>query len=872
METNPQTENVRARGWTVVLGLAAAEGLVALLYLASLPADAENAGLLGFSTRRLALMVVLAGLTAGFAWLAGLSRKPAWRSRWLDPVRSRALFNALLVLLPLGAVASLLVPLGLVSIYRTSGDFVYFAFYERLLPLFVWLGLVCLQGAFWLAWAGGSNWPALRFQQSVFRAAGVVMGLFALVWIFVALTGIGILPDLVGWGEPAVALLEWQIWLVWLAGVLFLLFLANYRWPARRDWIVAGAIWLLAAGLWLGQPVQTAFFATPGRAPNYEIYPFSDGAYYGLFSQSILIGNGFKGDEVPPRPLYITLLAGFHALAGQDYEDVIALQTLLLACFPVVLYFIGRELHSRPAGLMIALLAILREVTAIVATPFTNKASTSQMFFADLPAALAIGLWALTAIRWLKAPGRGALLPLLAGGTMGLAMLVRTQSVFMLPFVLLFALFGLSQATPWRTRALLWLRQVAWLILGLFLAIAPWLWRNWQVTGQLAFDDPKTQTGVMAQRLNLSEEGYRPDLAMQPAEDLKSFSNRMNQTLVQFILANPERIIGFVSAHTLNAEIDNLLLLPVRSDLSDPGELLMPSRAFWQEWQGNPSGWQALLMALNLAVIAIGMGAAWTRHRWAGLALLMMNLSYNGSNALARNSGWRYLLPVDWITYVYASLGLMELAIALLLVLGFPIVRLSPLLSSAPGESGQAQRWKYRNRVIIFLSGLTFFLVGSFLPLAERVVSQRYPVQSRDELADELLRNPLLAQSGLSGDAVERFLSQPEARIFKGRALYPRYYDAGDGEPRTAKTGYEPLDYARTVFQVASNDFYGLVILRTEQPPDLLPNASDVIVLGCMAEVYLDAQMVLILDEPGGLYLPYTDLPERCPLPETPVP
>ncbi len=872
METNPQTQNVRACGWTVVLGLAAVEGLAALLYLASLPADAENAGLLGFSTRRLALMAVLAGLAAGFAWLAGLSSRPAWRSRWLDPLRSRAVFNLLLVLLPVGAAASLLVPFGLMSLYRASGDFVYFAFYERLLPFFVWAGLVCLQSALWLAWAGGFNWPALRFQRSVFRAAGVMMGLFALVWIFVALTGIGIIPDLVGWGEPAVALLEWQIWLAWLVGVLFLLFLANHRWPARRDWIVAAAIWLLAAGLWLGQPVRTAFFATPGRVPNYEIYPFSDGAYYGLFSQSILIGNGFKGGEVPPRPLYIALLAGFHALAGQEYEDIIVLQTLLLACFPVVLYFIGRELHSRPAGLVIALLAILREVTAIIATPFTDKASTSQMFFADLPAALVISLWALLAVMWLKSSRRSPLLTLLVGGSMGLAMLVRTQSVFMLPFVLLFALFGLSGGAPWRARLFLWLRQVGWVALGLFLAIAPWLWRNWQVTGQLAFDDPKTQTGVMAQRLNLSEQGYRPDLAMQPTEDLQSFSNRMNQNLFQFMLAYPERILGFLSAHTLNAEIDNLLLLPVRSGLADPRELLMPTQAFWEEWRGNPSGWQALLMALNLAVISIGIGAAWARHRWAGIALLLMNLSYNGSNALARNSGWRYLLPVDWITYVYAGLGLMELAFAILLIMGVPQVRLSPLLSSLPGEHSRLSGWKNNQRVITILAGLAFLLVSSVLPLVERVVPPRYPLQTQDALADELLANPLLVQSGLHRDKVASFLAQPGARILKGRALYPRYYEAGDGEPRTAKTGYEPLDYARTVLQIASNDFYGLVILRSEQPPAYLPNAADVIVLGCMQDVYLDARVVLVLDEPGEFYLSSTGLPERCPLTETPAP
>ncbi len=864
METHLQTGKIRARGWTVVFGLAAVEGLAALLYLASLPADAENAGLLGFSTRRLGLMAVLLVFAAGFAGLAGLSRKPAWRSRWLDPARRRALFSALLVLLPLGAAASLLAPLSLLSLYRTSGNFVYFAFYERLLPLMIWSGLVCLQGAFWLAWAGEFNWPALRFQRGVFRAAGVTLGLFALAWLFVALTGIGITPDIVGWGEPAVPLLEWQIWLSWLVGVLFLLFLTTRRWPARRDWIVAGAIWLLAAGLWLGQPVRTAFFATPGRAPNYEIYPFSDGAYYGLFAQSVLIGNGFKGGEVPPRPLYITLLAGFHALAGQDYEGVIALQTLLLAFFPVVLYFLGRELHSRPAGLVIALLAILREVTAIITSPITEDASTSQFFFADLPAALAISLWALLAIRWLKAPDRGVLAPLLTGGAMGLAMLIRTQSVFMLPVALLLALFSLPRSLHWRMRGLVWLRQSGWVLAGLLLVISPWLWRNVQVTGQLAFDDPKSQTGIMLIRYSMDEHGHPPELAIQPGEDLAAYSNRVNQGLLKSLISQPGRIAGFVSAHFLNAEIGNLLLLPVRDAISSPGELLMPTRAFWENWSGKPSFGQALLMVVNLGLIALGTGAGWARLRWAGLALLLMNPSYNISHALARNSGWRYLLPVDWITYVYAAIGLMELAVVILLLMGLPRTRLQLLLAGrdegSPGFNSQGNM-----RRVALAVGAMFFLVGSILPMVERVIPRRYPEQTRSALVEELVRAVDLAGTGSLLDRLAAFGADPDTRLLKGRALYPRYYAAGEGEPLTAKTGYEELDYPRTVLQVASNDYYGLVVLRAAQAPAYLPDTADVIIIGCMEQGYLEARAVLVLDRPGAFYLADQGIPEHCP-------
>lgn len=836
-------------GWTGLFALSAFEALAALVYLVSLPADPENALILGFSLRRLIVAVVLLGGGLAGAGLAFASARPAWRARWLDPSSRRGLFNAALVLLPLGTVVSGLIPVVLMSLYRTSGEFHYAAYFERLLPMLLWLGLVCLQGTVWLAWIGDFQWGALRVERPVLRAAVAVFCIFLTLWLLVALTGIGITPDRIGWGKPSVPLLEWHIWLAAAVGMAFLLFLAGRRWSARKDLWVSAAIWLLAAGLWLSQPIYTAYFATAGREPNFEIYPFSDGTYYGLFAQNLLIGNGFKGDEVPPRPLYITLLAVFHAVAGQSYEDVIRIQTLLLAFLPVILYWIGKELHSRPAGLVAALFAILREMTAMAAAPITDKASTSQLFFADLPSALAISFSALLALYWLKGPQRRPLMPFWVGGGLGLAMLFRTQSLFILPGVLLLALLALRGR--WKT----WLAQTGLLLLGLGLVIAPWLWRNWQITGQITFDDPKTQTGVMAQRYHLDDPDARTEYLIRPDEDLDDFSERVNQGIFSYLLDNPADVARFVSAHWANAQIDNLLLLPVRDGIRAPGDLLSPTEAFWQTWDASPTLSQSLLLAFNLALLALGIGAAYARMRWAGLALLLMNLSYNASNALARNSGWRYLLPVDWMTYTYAALGLMELALGILLVLGIPMTRLKIVLSAGGEESETRQRVTRQTWVSGVFLGLAFVLVGSFPLAVERAFPRRYPLQTEAELVQEVLDHPALRQAGVDLEALEQFARQSGVQMVKGRALYPRYYGAGDGEPRTAKAGYEPLDDPRSLFQMASNTFNGLVMLRAEAIPQSLPNAADVIVVGCPVEEHIDATLVLVLSQPDGVYL-----------------
>ncbi len=832
-----------ARGWRLLFALCALEALAALVWLAALPRDVDNGLLLGYSANRLALMGVLITLAAG-CWVA--ARRAARFAAWLSHFWARVL----LVLLPFLALAAVLAPQLLLNLYHAGGEFRYYAYYERLLPLFIWFGLAALQMFAWLAYSGPFMWGALHEQRGIWRAWAVMAAICGVIVLIVALTRIGLAPDTLKWGRPTVPLLEWQIWFAGLAALLFLLYLSARRWPASADWLIALAIWLLAAGLWLSQPVPPSFFATAGRAPNFEIYPFSDGAYYGHFAHSLLTGNGFKVDEIPPRPLYISLLAAFHAMVGNDYSRVIALQTLLLAFFPVVLYFLGSALHSRPAGLAAALLAILRELTAILTTPFTNNASNSKLFFADLPTALAISFWALLVVVWLKAPQRKPLQPLLVGGGLGVAMLFRTQSVFMLPVVLLLALLALR----WRWKT--WGRAVLLVLAGLILTLSPWLYRNYRITGQLGFDDPKTQTGVMAQHYTLGAKDLQ--YMMRPDEELGEFSERVNEGIINFILENPGVVARFVSSHFMNAQITNLLQFPVRGAVENPRDLLMPTYAFWEDWRGTPTLPQTGLILFNLGIVALGVGAAFHRLGWGGLALLTMNMSYHLSNALARNSGFRYLLPVDWTTYTYFVIGLVELFLAVLLVLGARPERLLTALARfddrqpdepSPGKSRRAAA----------LVALGLMAVGSLPLLAERVFPQRYPPVERAVLVQQITSR-VAAESA----ALERFAALPGARVAQGRALYPRFYAAGDGEELTAKTGYQILDYARTVLLVTGADFNGLVVLKSEHIPAHLPNASDVLVLGCQRSLYLDAVVIVSLDGAGGVYLSDAEIPASC--------
>lgn len=843
--------------WSTIFALCALEGLIALIVETSLPSDQDVRIVLGFSAGRLILLALMVAFILFFICLALLNIHSTWRVNWDRQLRVGALSGFLLfILLPIYALLSLYILVLLKSSFHATGDVFFTAYYNRLWPFIVWGFLVSLQVWVMVVLRGGFHRSELHAARPVLRAGLIVYLIALLLAIFVALSRIGITPDTVGWGTPAVALLEWQVLLGWLCGALFLYLLLHNRWPKWADLVLAVGIFALAAGIWLSVPTIPNIYAPQGRPPNYEIYQFSDGAYYDLFSQSALIGNGFEGNGIPARPMYVTILTLFHLAAGQEYDSIIFVQTLLLSFFPVVLYFLGKELHSRPTGLFVALLAIFREWNASLSMPFIYNGSTSKLFFADLPTALVISLWTLLTVLWLNAPTRRTYLPILAGGVLGVGVLFRTQTILLLPLILLLAFMVLHGYRRF------WLTTAGMIIAGFILAVAPWLWRNAQITGELIFDDPFSQASVMADRYSLQGEELR--FQKLPGESMSEFTDRVNQEVVHFLRIHPGFVADFIANHWLNAEISNLQILPLRNILDEWKGLLIPTTPFWEWWDGTPRLTQLVLLLLYLGLVSFGIGTAWSRVGWVGMLPLLVNLVYNASTAVARFSGNRYLLPVDWAAYVYAAIGLMEIVVLVSYLLGVSSDRMAHLLTLKYPLSEGSKMTPLKWWPVIGIGTMILF-IGCLPLIVERSIPRRYPIQSQTELNSELMHSIRQLDSDIDLVQLQKFLLDPQAQIIKGRALYPRFYGSGEGEPQTAKAGYAPLLFPRTLFLLAAEEYNGLVMLKMQDPPAYLPNASDVIVVGCRTEKYLDAQVVLIAGEPGELIISDSEMPSQCP-------
>ncbi len=313
-------------------------GLSAFAYLASLPGDGQN-----FSPfRLLSLTVILAVICAGvFVFFKFSSAQKAVElTARIQGLRFGIALSFVLFAAGLTAWITFLYRESVVSL---MGE----AVYERLAPLMLLGALVCLQAGIVLIL------PILMEKKDeslkgIWKTMLFILGGFALIAIFISLTGIGFTFDAVGlnWGPVGTPLSFAQVNLILSIGFLlsFLLYAVGSRikdnrsrWLLLLDVGIFLAMWGMAVLLWSNQTISPSHFSPATSAPNYEYYPYSDAAVFDRMSYHLSSGIGFS-DTLVRRPLYVGLLALFHAIGGTGYEGTVFVQILFLALIPSFMY------------------------------------------------------------------------------------------------------------------------------------------------------------------------------------------------------------------------------------------------------------------------------------------------------------------------------------------------------------------------------------------------------------------------------------------------------------------------------------------------------------------------------------------------------
>jgi hypothetical protein len=824
------------RGWLIFFLAAMLQSLAALVWLASIPGDPKNSLFLGFSASRLglmaaALLAVTCFLTAGVLTLR--SRRFNQKIQSLAEIKKNQFILLCLILL-----IFLIAGWTTMVILRADPGEATFSIFERLRPIITLACLLSLEGLLWFMIARyGLHWSNLsQYRQAgKYSLWGVI---FCVVFgVIIALTGFGIIPDEFYWGSPGVPLLAWQVAGSALLSLAAFVVFRNMKQQAgwKTDLALFILFWAGAYFLWLSQPIPRSYFTPSPRPPNFEVYPYSDAGFYDFVSQSLLTGNGFLNHKIITRPIYAVILAGFHSLVGQDYSDMIALQTVILALFPPLLYLLGKALHSREVGILTAVLAVWREMNLLAATPLT-EVSNSKMLMTDSLTGVAFTALILLLIWWQNRNPGSLKAALGIGGFFGLMLLLRTQALMVLPVIVVVVLLNR------RRRFKHGLLTAAVFILGAIISFSPWVIRNYQLTGQLIMDQP-SQTALHALRFSLSMETVDNSLTSKPPAEVTA-------TVARFVLEHPIFTLKFMAAHFLNNEFSTLTVLPIHLNLIDPRDNLFVKTPFWLQGLNGLSLGQILLLVFNLGLIVTGTAFSYWKFRWTGLIPLFVHLAYSASSAVARISGWRFVQPVDWVVYLYFAIGLACLFMVIIQVFGWKNIGHPADLSTIKDNDHIRAEWPW-------LAGLAvgFFLLGAITPAMEILIPQRYPVEDKALLFEKMLLDPSVSTNELVSTQIREMQPQENSVALWGRALYPRFYKEDAGEPGSGWMAYKANKFSKLGFVMITPSGDSQVVLPAEDAPQYFPNGSDVLLVGCKKDGWIEAAVVLVGMDKNELYL-----------------
>ncbi|MEO8357169.1 MAG: hypothetical protein ABI621_14760 [Chloroflexota bacterium] len=691
-----------------------------------------------------------------------------------------------------------------------------------------------------------------RLSFVLFFAGVIVLGL-----MLYTKYGVHDLEDF--WYGAGVPLLASQLLSSLLAGMIFLLVVGN-RNSTRLDLAIFILLYAVTAVAWADEPLQGSFLFIDRRAPNQVFYPFADAAAFDVASQFGLIGQGIFIYNTPffDRSIYLGFLVYLHTLFGQNYEILMIVQAALFAILSPLIYLIGRSLNMRAVGFASAVIATLRGINAIAASSMTDLVSP-KMIMTDFPAAIGVALLVLFTCEWLKGPHRKWHYALWVGGAIGLTLMLRTNALVFLLLIPMYALFRI--APQWKT----WLVSSVLILLSVIAITLPWELRNLSRGGTMYSSIVVKIQDVIRSRYSVPE----PD-SMSPQEKVLSLVTFRQTQAISSLYGDsyvaPDQpcnaVICFAPKHFLHNVVTSILILPVSPMLDDVRHVIKESHPFWRaDWDGNFTPLSLFLFMLNVFMIVLGISVAWKQRGLQGLVPLAVFTFYNLSNAFARTSGGRYIVPMDWVIPLYFMIGILFL---LKETAGAADIKVAPLFDPENDEQGKTHVHESRSPWLQTTLILTLlFGAGLLVPLSETLHSPRYAGFDTTQALRE--RETQMAEAGLELVQINEFLENPAAEILVGRTLYPRSYKLGQGEISFTFYPYTIMDFPRTGFFLIGPEGQNNILLPGGVP-DYLPHAADALVIGCREQNYIDALMVIVLDEPGAVYTrsPMSEL--TCPL------
>lgn len=676
-------------------------------------------------------------------------------------------------------------------------------------------------------------------NKRTLKTSVIIFLLILIIYIFIAVTRLGLNPTGYYWYAPGTPLLISQLVIALVPALVFFYLEKKItenknKIKPRLDLLVGFALWLLTAILWLTEPIsQPINFLPAPYPPNFELYPDSDSALLDINAQGLLAGNNLSANPAD-KPAYSFFIYLLHLVAGQDYELLSNLQVVFLSTIPVILYFLlGGVFSNRSVGIAAAILLILREKSSIALTNII-LVSHSKLILSDVPSLGLMLLFSTILMGWIQKPGQRRLWPLAFGIVLGIFLLLRTQIIVLIPFAILGA------AIPIYRRAPKMLFQASILaFVGVISCTLPWA--VYAATGPA----------------NANSTAYFRQLAIQfqfdplnhivrpmDGESQDEFNTRMQKQVTEFVKENPVYVVKSISAYFSRNLIQSISYLPLSFQLETSPKEYVKRLPFWDSWTGQLPEESKVIFFLNLALIAIGIGKAWEKTQFTGLIPLLFFLGYISSLALPMISGWRFIMTVDWVPLLYYLLGIWE--VGTWLFAGF--FKKVHLTHEYPPEIHQIIPFPMMNFSAIVLIAV---LLNSSPFMIRWLDSARViPAKNEDMVQLYAQKRSSLTGEFPSPQQVQEFLKEQNAIALYGRALYPRFFEKNQGLSNNGLVSFRSHDFNRLGFYLIGTTNES-ILLPIENSPESFPHTTDVLIFGCKRETlrfnrsYTEALMVI---------------------------
>ncbi|MBT6151302.1 MAG: hypothetical protein HOH75_04840, partial [Chloroflexi bacterium] len=534
----------------------------------------------------------------------------------------------------------------------------YWFYFQHLQPLLIVLILFPLQLTFYKIFKN-KKWP----QKRISLIPWIITFILFSIWIFISKSKYGITPDTHFWNVLGIPLTSYQFLVIFLISIISTYLISLIKKPeklifSKIDIIIAILLYLTTIIVWLNTPMNKHYFSLEPTYPYFQAFPYSDAQIHDLGAESIINGWGINFGNMTGKPLYIAILAVLKLISNNNLKFQAFFQISILSIIIPILYFFGKHFFSEFFGLALSLVILFKQRNAIVLSSIVAGVNP-KLFMSENFTLMSLIIFSGMLFLWNRNKNRKNWFPVINGAILGLSCLLRPNPLLLVPFILLFMLLA-----NWKNKNL-WVFQSISFVVGFIIFFSPWLFIG---------KSPSGTPFIFNKINNLIEKRYSYSELSETNSEFQSlqliykgFSKIANPIINSSDNQVPpidlQKFPDFVFNHTIHNFIGGFLTLPDSFHIEDQNLIQLVQRIYWldgenEKWTGQLDNDQALFIGINIIIFSFGLFHSWKEWKWGGLTPFLIFLVYCLSLGFARNSGSRYLVPIDWVIYFYYILGL----------------------------------------------------------------------------------------------------------------------------------------------------------------------------------------------------------------------